>query len=279
MKTEELKSKGLTQEQIDFVMAENGKDLKQLQEDNKALTAERDDWKKKVETAEEKEGALQQQLKDAQDTIKGFDGVDVEKLNKDIADYKERAEKAEKDAKAQILQRDQRDYLNAEFDKLGIESERTRKSLAAEIMCEDGLKWKDGTLLGLSDFLAKENEKDAIYEHIQYIADNLAVDDEHIQATMVVATLDIEVKDTGEKTATGKGYKVPVMVVVDNDGGSTAGYSLPFTISEDGARVQGTVTVENKIPTFTTGASVDTMATQASTPVSKSKSVAEPSAQ
>lgn len=164
MKTEELKSKGLTQEQIDFVMAENGKDLKQLQEDNKTLTAERDDLKKKVDAAAEKEESLQQQLKDAQDTIKGFDGVDVEKLNKDIAEYKERAEKAEKDAKAQILQRDQRDYLNAEFDKLGIASERTRKSLAAEIMGEDGLKWKDGTFLGLSDFLAKENEKDHFYK-------------------------------------------------------------------------------------------------------------------
>lgn len=164
MKTEELKSKGLTHEQIDFVMAENGKDLKQLQDDNKTLTAERDDLKKKVDAAAEKEESLQQQLKDAQDTIKGFDGVDIEKLNKDIADYKERAEKAEKDARAQILQRDQRDYLNAEFDKLGIESERTRKSLAAEIMGEDGLKWKDGTFLGLSDFLAKENEKDHFYQ-------------------------------------------------------------------------------------------------------------------
>lgn len=164
MKTEELKSKGLTQEQIDFVMAENGKDLKQLQDDNKTLTTERDDLKKKVEAAEEKEETLQQQLKDAQDTIKGFDGVDVEKLNKDIADYKERAEKAEKDAQAQILQRDQRDYLNAEFDKLGITSERTRKSLAAEIMGEDGLKWKNGTFLGLSDFLEKENEKDHFYQ-------------------------------------------------------------------------------------------------------------------
>lgn len=164
MKTEELKSKGLTQEQIDFVMAENGKDLKQLQDDNKALTTERDDLKKKVETAEEREETLKQQLKDAQDTIKGFDGVDVEKLNKDIADYKARAEKAEKDAEAQILQRDQRDYLNAEFDKLGIESERTRKSLAAEIMGEDGLKWKNGEFMGLSDFLAKENEKDHFYQ-------------------------------------------------------------------------------------------------------------------
>ena len=164
MKQEELKSKGLTEEQIAYVMKENGKDITQLQEDNKTLRSDLDDWKKKAETAESQCDNLQQQLKDAQDTIKGFDGVDIEKLNKDIADYKERAEKAEKDAKAQILQRDQRDYLNAEFDKLGITSERTRKSLAAEIMGEDGLKWKNGEFMGLSDFLTKENEKDHFYQ-------------------------------------------------------------------------------------------------------------------
>lgn len=102
-----------------------------------------------------------------------------------------------------------------------------------------------------NEYIARK--EDAIYEPIQYIVDNLAVDDEHTAATMIVATLDIEVKDTGEKTATGKGYKVPVKIVVDNDGGSTSGYSIPFTINEDGSREQGTVSVSNKVPTFTAG--------------------------
>lgn len=95
------------------------------------------------------------------------------------------------------------------------------------------------------------HREDAIYPHIQYIADNLAVDDDHTSATMIVATLDIEVADTGVKTATGSGYSVPVKIVVNNDGGSTSGYSIPFTINEDGGRIQGTVSVTDKIPTFT----------------------------
>lgn len=119
--------------------------------------------------------------------------------------------------------------------------------------------------------------EDAIYEHIQYIADNLATDDEHTSATMIVATLDIEVKDTGEKSASGKGYKVPVKIVVDNDGGSTSGYSLPFTINEDGARVQGTVTVENKVPTFSPAS---TLAAKAPTQIrTNSKDSSESGAQ
>lgn len=96
--------------------------------------------------------------------------------------------------------------------------------------------------------------EDSIYEHIQKIADTLSVSDEDCKATMIVATLDIEVKDaTGETTANGNGYQVPVQIVVDNDGGSTAGYSIPFTINEDGARVQGKVEVTNKSPEFTAG--------------------------
>lgn len=132
--------------------------------ENYKTVAEFEKQVKKTEKAEGERDTLQKQYDDAQETIKGFDGVDVGKLNKDIADWKERAEKAEKDAQAQILQRDQRDYLKAEFDKLGISSERTRKSLMGDIMGEDGLKWKDGSFLGLSDYLAKENEKDHFYQ-------------------------------------------------------------------------------------------------------------------
>lgn len=164
MKTEELKSKGLTQEQIDFVMAENGKDLKQLQDDNKMLTKDRDDWKKKAETAEGERDTYKGQLETANTTLEKFKNIDPDKIADEIETYKKAAKTAKAEAEAQIRQRDQRDYLNAEFDKLGIESERTRKSLAAEIMGEDGLKWKDGSFLGLSDFLAKENEKDHFYQ-------------------------------------------------------------------------------------------------------------------
>lgn len=102
-----------------------------------------------------------------------------------------------------------------------------------------------------NEYIARR--EDAIYPHIQYIVDNLAVDDEHTSATMIVATLDIEVSQTGAKTGTGAGYSVPVKIVVDNDGGSTSGYAIPFTINEDGGRTQGTVSVADKMPTFTAG--------------------------
>ena len=157
---------------IEQILKDAGVDLTDEQKEavNKGVTEnyrtinDYNTQKKKLDDSESALETANKQLADAQETLKGFDGVDVEGFQKKIADLEERANKAEKDAAAKILQRDQRDYLNAEFERLGITSERTRKSLMADIMGEDGLKWKDGTFLGLSDYLAKENEKDHFYQ-------------------------------------------------------------------------------------------------------------------
>lgn len=109
---------------------------------------------------------------------------------------------------------------------------------------------------GYSPSLSNEyiaRSEDAIYAPIQHIVDTLATDDDSTSATMIVATLTDEVTHSGSKTLTGKGYKVPVKITVDNDGGGNSGYAIPFTITEDGGRTQGTVSVANKVPTFTEG--------------------------
>lgn len=97
MKTEELKAQRLTQEQINFVMAENGKDIDKIQKKLDDMTVERDKEKGRADTAEE--------------TLKGFDGVDVGDLKKSIADWKKKAEDAEKDYKQKIADRDFNDIL------------------------------------------------------------------------------------------------------------------------------------------------------------------------
>lgn len=97
MNTENLKAQGLTQEQINFVMAENGKDIGNIQKKLDDMTAERDKEKSRADTAEE--------------TLKGFDGVDVEKLNQSIKDWKKKAEDAEKDYQQKIADRDFNDLL------------------------------------------------------------------------------------------------------------------------------------------------------------------------
>lgn len=146
MKTEELKAQGLTEEQISFVMAENGKDLKKLQKENDNLTADRDTWKEKAEAAET--------------TLKGFEGVDLETMQKELADWKQKATEAEKNAQAQLYERDFNDALKAELENVKFSSEAAKRAIMAEIK-ESGLKLKDGKILGLNDLISQMKEKDA----------------------------------------------------------------------------------------------------------------------
>lgn len=95
---------------------------------------------KKTEKAEGERDTLQGQLTDAQETIKGFDGVDVEKLNKDIADWKERAIKAEKDYAAKIAQRDFDDMLKSEI--AGVKG-RNEKAIRANLDIESLMNSKN----------------------------------------------------------------------------------------------------------------------------------------
>ena len=132
--------------------------------ENYRTKSDYDKQAKKLEAAESDRDTYKEQLDTANETLEKFKDIDPDKQAAEIEKYKQAAKEAQETASKQILQRDQRDYLNAEFEKLGISSGRTKKSLMADIMSEDGLKWKDGAFMGLSDFLAKENEKDHFYQ-------------------------------------------------------------------------------------------------------------------
>lgn len=122
---------------------------KNTAEHNKAISkleADRDAWKEKAESAEE--------------TLKKFDGVDLETMQTELATWKTKAENAEKDYAAKIEQRDFEDALKEEISGYKFTSEAAKKAIMAEIR-EAGLKVKDGKILGLSDLLAQMKEKDA----------------------------------------------------------------------------------------------------------------------
>jgi hypothetical protein len=132
--------------------------------ENYKTIAEFDKQAKKLTAAEADRDNYKGQLDTANETLEKFKDIDPEKQSEEIQKYKQAAKEAQDMATKQILERDQRDYLKGEFDKLKIESGRVRDSLMREIMGEDGLKWKDGAFMGLSDYLAKENEKDHFYQ-------------------------------------------------------------------------------------------------------------------
>lgn len=92
MKTDELRAHGLTDEQIAFVMAENGKDIGKVQKKLDDLSEEHEKDKKRADVAEE--------------TLKKFEGVDVDAIKKEVADWQKKAQDAEADFNKKIADRD-----------------------------------------------------------------------------------------------------------------------------------------------------------------------------
>ena len=146
MKTEDLKEKGLTDEQISYVMAENGKSISALQNENKKLKEDADAMKKRAETAEE--------------TLKGFEGKDFDAMQKEIADWKKKAEDSKADYDKQIYERDFNDALKTELEGIKFTSESAKKAVSNEIK-NAGLKLSNGKILGLFDLIAQIKETDA----------------------------------------------------------------------------------------------------------------------
>lgn len=146
MTLENLKELGLNDDQVKAVMEQYGKDVTKLQNENKKLTADRDNWKQKAETAE--------------DTLKKFDGIDPEQMKKEVEDWKQKAQDAEKDYQQKIYDRDFNDALTAAFGEIKFTSESAKKAVMAEVK-EAGLKLNEGKILGLSDLIGQIRERDA----------------------------------------------------------------------------------------------------------------------
>lgn len=126
MKTEELKEKGLTEDQIAFVMAENGKDLKKVQKENENLASDRDKWKTQAETAEE--------------TLKKFDGVDLETMKTELSAWKQKAETAEKEFNRKMEERNFNDILTEAIKE---EKGKNEKAIRALLDTENLMKSKN----------------------------------------------------------------------------------------------------------------------------------------
>ena len=124
------------------VFHENYKTVK----DYEKVESDRDKWKGQAETAEE--------------TLKRFDGVDLETMQAELDTWKQKAETAENDYKQKIYDRDFSDALKTEMESIKFSSEAAKKAVMTEIK-ESGLKWKDGKILGLSDLIGQIKERDA----------------------------------------------------------------------------------------------------------------------
>ena len=120
MKTEDLKAQGLTDEQITFVMQENGKDLKALQDENANLKTEKsqleNDKKVLTKEKEDKEKAYNDLQKNT---------ISKEEYDKKIKEIEQTSKKAHEDyVLDQLLEKalDEAKVLNTENSRKSIKN-------------------------------------------------------------------------------------------------------------------------------------------------------------
>lgn len=123
MKTDELKAWGLTDEQSEKVMAQYGKDVSKLQKENEKLTADRDKEKERADTAEE--------------TLKKFDGVDLEGMKAEVDKWKLEAEKTKTEYERKEAEREFEDILKTAISEA---KGRNEKAIRANLDIEKLMK-------------------------------------------------------------------------------------------------------------------------------------------
>jgi predicted nucleic acid-binding Zn-ribbon protein len=151
MKREDLKTLGLTDEQIDKIMADNGKDIE------KHKTA--------ADTAKSELDSVKSQLVEANKTIEGFKGQDIEGVKKSADEYKAKFEQAEKDAQAQIAQLKFDHTLDGLLTAAKAKNLKAVKALLDTELLKKGYNDTDGSIAGWDDHLKKVKEaNDFLFE-------------------------------------------------------------------------------------------------------------------
>lgn len=123
------------------------------------------EFQKRVSKAEEERDGYKSRAETAENTLKGFEGVDLEKINKDLDEWKKKAEDTEKEYQRKIAERDFNDALTEGIGKYKFTSEAAKRAVMAEIK-KKGLTMSDGKILGLNDAIEqiKANDKGAFVD-------------------------------------------------------------------------------------------------------------------
>jgi len=118
------------------------------------------EFEKKVNKLEAERDSYKTQHEEAKAALAGFDGVDVEGLQKQIAEAQEKVKEAEESAKNALAARDYRDAVKAQVESLAFSS-ISAKERFIEKLTEKNLPIEGGRLLGFDDYVAAYKEADA----------------------------------------------------------------------------------------------------------------------
>lgn len=153
MKREFLKELGLTDEQVNQIMTENGNDIENLRKEVETKT-------KELETLNTKYESTQNSLKDANKQIKSYKEMDIEGIKNSAAEWEEKYNKDTAELNEKLSQQ-QRDYaMNTYFAGIKFSSESAKRGIIEQFK-EQNFELKDGKFIGGDEFIKGLKESDA----------------------------------------------------------------------------------------------------------------------
>lgn len=138
MKVEFLKGLGLTDEQIQSIQAESGKEIQKYKDENTTLKADNENKKELLENANKE--------------ISSYKNMDIEGIKKSADDYKTKYEEAEKDYQAKIKQMEYENKLEKYVGTLNLKNDIYKNAVISRIK-EKELKFDGDNLLGGEEFI------------------------------------------------------------------------------------------------------------------------------
>lgn len=143
MKKEDLLAQGLTEDQVSYVMAENGKDIEKVKTKLTAAETARDEYK--------------EQLEAANTTIQSYKDMDIEGIKQSASDWEK---KYNDDLKAMQdkLEGQAYDFALKEYvSGYQFTSDLVKEAVIAQLKAQ-GFKLNDGKFLGADDFMKQLKE-------------------------------------------------------------------------------------------------------------------------
>ena len=147
------------------VPEEQAENLRKAVNENYKTVAEFD---KRVSRLETERDGFKGQLESANESLKGFEGLDVNGLKDQLAEAQRKAKEAEDNYNARIAQRDFDEALKAEMGAYKFTSKAAEKAVMEQVKGA-GLQCVNGKIMGLADFVETIKATDA---------DAFAVEDE-----------------------------------------------------------------------------------------------------
>lgn len=145
MKTEDLKAQGLSEEQIKFVMGENGKDLKALQDENATLKTEKSQLESDKKILEKEKG----------DKEKALDDLQKNSITKE--EYDNKIKEIENNAKKENEDYIYNDLLNKGLDNAKVLKDNLTRQAIISLINKDKDKTKISddkkSLVGLKELI------------------------------------------------------------------------------------------------------------------------------